>query len=86
MFMRHVLEEDHKKSKIDAEDEATQISSVFKGMAYGFPIIGAMVSDALLGDFHVIMWIGILNAAGSGLQAVAALPRNDYGIIDNPRL
>ncbi len=44
------------------------------------------MADSWWGDFHVILWIGILNAAGSALQAVAALPRTSRGIVGNPRL
>ncbi|MBI3183731.1 MAG: hypothetical protein HYZ28_16460 [Myxococcales bacterium] len=51
--------------------EATQMVHLFVAGVYAFPLIGAILSDRLLGKYNVIFWVSILYCVGHGILAVA---------------
>ncbi len=54
-----------------AKAEATQMVHLFVAGVYAFPLLGAIISDRLLGKYNVIFWVSILYCAGHGVLAVA---------------
>jgi POT family proton-dependent oligopeptide transporter len=55
----------------DAKAQATQINHLFIAGVYAFPMIGAILSDRLLGKYNVILWVSSIYCAGHAALAVA---------------
>ena len=54
-----------------AKAHGTEVAHLFFAGAYLFPLLGAIVSDRLLGKFNVIFWVSLLYCVGHGTLAVA---------------
>ncbi len=54
-----------------AEAYSTEITHLFFAGVYLFPLVGAVLSDRLLGKYHVILYVSLLYCLGHGALAVA---------------
>jgi len=54
-----------------AKAHATEIVHMFIAGVYLFPLIGAVVSDRLLGKYRVIFWVSIVYFVGNAVMAAA---------------
>ncbi len=54
-----------------AKADATEVTHLFIAGVYLFPLIGAVLSDRLLGKFNVIFFVSLLYCLGHGVLAVA---------------
>ncbi|TNF37583.1 MAG: hypothetical protein EP329_02790 [Deltaproteobacteria bacterium] len=54
-----------------AKAHATEIVHMFIAGVYLFPLIGAVISDRLLGKYRVIFWVSIVYFVGNGVMAAA---------------
>jgi len=52
-----------------SEDYATEIISLFKSFNYFTPLLGAWLSDKLIGRYRTIFWVSLFYCAGHGLLA-----------------
>src|SRR5262245_36605573 len=50
-------------------DNATELIHTFKFVNYFMPLLGAWVSDRLLGRYRTILWISFAYCAGHGVLA-----------------
>ncbi len=50
-------------------DYATEIISLFKSLNYFTPLIGAWLSDKILGRYRTIFWVSLFYCAGHGMLA-----------------
>ena len=55
----------------DAEVRSTEIVHLFVAGVYAFPLIGAIISDRLLGKYQTILWVSFIYCAGHAVLAVA---------------
>ena len=53
----------------EARVHATQVTHLFFAGVYVFPMIGAILSDRLLGKYRVIFWISLVYCAGNAAVA-----------------
>ena len=54
-----------------AESHATEVVHLFIAGVYLFPLIGAVLSDRLLGKYNVIFFVSLIYCLGHGVLAVA---------------
>ncbi|MBT5017355.1 MAG: POT family MFS transporter [Planctomicrobium sp.] len=54
--------------------EATATYHTFASMVYFFPILGALISDAITGKYKLIFWVSIIYCAGHGALAFIGSP------------
>jgi len=54
-----------------AKAHSTEIVHLFMAGVYLFPLIGAIISDRLLGKYRVIFWVSIIYFIGNGVMAFA---------------
>jgi len=54
-----------------ANAKATAVAHLFMAGVYAFPMIGAILSDRLLGKYKVILWVSLIYCAGHAVLAVA---------------
>ena len=54
-----------------ARAHATEVTHLFFAGVYLFPLIGAILSDRLLGKYNVILFVSFIYCAGHGVLAVA---------------
>jgi POT family proton-dependent oligopeptide transporter len=54
--------------------QATEAVSWFVSLAYFFPLLGAVLSDAFLGKYKTILFISIFYCVGHGLLALMDMP------------
>jgi len=54
-----------------AQANATEVVHLFIAGVYLFPLIGAVLSDRLLGKYHVILFVSLIYCLGHGVLAVA---------------
>ncbi|MBN2376842.1 MAG: MFS transporter [Sedimentisphaerales bacterium] len=59
------------------ESEAIKYAHLFKMGVYGFPIIGALLADVLLGKYRTILWLSIVYCLG---HLVLALDQTRTGL------
>jgi proton-dependent oligopeptide transporter, POT family len=52
-----------------SEDYATEIISLFKSFNYFTPLLGAWLSDKLIGRYKTILWVSLFYCAGHGTLA-----------------
>ncbi|KAF5300976.1 hypothetical protein FQR65_LT09020 [Abscondita terminalis] len=57
-----------------SQSDSTIIYHVFTMMVYFFPLLGAILSDSLLGKFRTILYVSCLYALGNIVLALAATP------------
>lgn len=71
LFLQFAKEGIAPGAKAAAEAQATEVVHLFIAGVYLFPLIGAVLSDRLLGKFHVIMFVSLVYCLGHGVLAVA---------------
>ena len=72
LFTRFVPEETVDAATAGAaKAHATELVHLFMAGVYLFPLIGAIVSDRLLGKYRVIFWVSIIYFIGNGVMALA---------------
>jgi len=54
-----------------AKAYGTEITHLFFAGVYLFPLVGAVLSDRLLGKYHVILYVSLIYCLGHGVLAVA---------------
>ncbi len=54
-----------------ARAKSTEVVHLFVAGVYAFPLIGAVLSDRLLGKFKVIFWVSLIYCLGHAVLAVA---------------
>ena len=54
-----------------ASSKATAVTHLFFAGVYAFPMIGAVLSDRLLGKYPVIFWLSLVYVSGHGVLAIA---------------
>jgi POT family proton-dependent oligopeptide transporter len=54
-----------------SEDYATEIISLFKSFNYFTPLLGAWLSDKLIGRYKTIFWVSLFYCAGHGTLAMS---------------
>lgn len=57
-----------------APAEATERYHTFTALVYGFPILGALLSDTLFGKYRTILWLSIVYCIGHGALAMMGTP------------
>lgn len=55
------------------DDQATEIIHYFISANYFMPLLGAWLSDRLIGRYHTILWISLFYCAGHGVLAMSDL-------------
>ena len=55
------------------KDRATMIIHLFVAANYFMPLLGAWVSDKLIGRYHTILWVSLFYCAGHGVLACSEL-------------
>ncbi len=55
------------------DDQATEIIHYFIAANYFMPLIGAWLSDKILGRYHTILWVSLFYCAGHGVLAMSDL-------------
>lgn len=72
LFLRFADESTLAKGVVDAAHaRATAVVHLFVAAVYAFPMIGAILSDRLLGKYRVIFWVSLVYCAGHAMLAVA---------------
>jgi POT family proton-dependent oligopeptide transporter len=56
-----------------AEEHAQEMVHLFVAASYAFPMIGAIISDRLIGKYHTIIWLSLVYCLG---HLVLALGEN----------
>ena len=54
-----------------SENYATEVISLFKSLNYFTPLLGAWLSDKLIGRYKTIFWVSLLYCAGHGTLALS---------------
>ena len=47
-----------------AEEDAQEMVHLFVAASYAFPMIGAIISDRLIGKYHTIIWLSLIYCLG----------------------
>ncbi len=55
----------------DAQARSTEVVHLFVAGVYAFPLIGAIISDRLLGKYRTIFWVSLIYCAGHAVLAVS---------------
>src|SRR5262245_43984005 len=55
----------------EARARSTEVVHLFQAGVYAFPLIGAVISDRLLGKYLTILWVSLIYCAGHAVLAVA---------------
>lgn len=55
----------------EAQSRSTEIVHLFMAGVYAFPLLGAIISDRLLGKYWTILWVSLIYCAGHAVLAVA---------------
>jgi POT family proton-dependent oligopeptide transporter len=61
-----------------AKDDATDIIHFFKFANYFMPLIGAWLSDRLIGRYHTILWVSLVYCLGNGVLACSGFADNAH--------
>src|ERR1043165_3091227 len=59
-------------------DRSTEIIHTFVSANYFMPLLGAWLSDKLIGRYHTILWVSLFYCAGHGVLACSDL----FGMVD----
>ena len=57
-----------------APAEATERYHTFTALVYGFPILGALLSDTIFGKYRTILWLSIVYCVGHAALAMMGTP------------
>lgn len=69
----YLLDSNHEKA-FYTETEAREAVAWFSSLAYAFPMIGAILSDAFWGKYKTILFISMFYCVGHGLLALMDMP------------
>ena len=56
-----------------SQDKSTEIIHLFVSANYFMPLIGAWLSDKIIGRFHTILWVSLFYCLGHGILACSDL-------------
>lgn len=73
-FMTKYLTDANGDPALYTRTEATEAVSWFVSLAFFFPIVGAVLSDSILGKYRTILYISLLYCVGHGLMALMDMP------------
>ncbi len=72
LFVRFVNESSvPAEAMSDASARSTEVVHLFVAGVYAFPLLGAIISDRLLGKYRTILWVSLIYCAGHAVLAVA---------------
>jgi POT family proton-dependent oligopeptide transporter len=57
----------------ETKDDATAIIHFFKFANYFMPLLGAWLSDKIIGRYHTILWISMIYCLGNGVLACSGI-------------
>jgi POT family proton-dependent oligopeptide transporter len=60
-------------------DSATEIIHTFVFANYFMPLLGAWLSDKIIGRYHTILWVSLFYCAGHGVLACSGLASDAHG-------
>ncbi len=63
-----------------APAEATERYHTFTALVYGFPILGALLSDTVFGKYRTILWLSIVYCVGHAALAMMGTPPLSAGM------
>jgi POT family proton-dependent oligopeptide transporter len=63
------------------DDEATEWIHLFVFANYFMPLLGAWLSDKIIGRYHTILWVSLFYCAGHGVLACSDLASDVHGRI-----
>jgi len=61
------------------KDRATEIIHLFTFANYFMPLIGAWLSDKVIGRYHTILWVSMIYCLGNGVLACSGLAGDVHG-------
>jgi POT family proton-dependent oligopeptide transporter len=61
------------------KDRATEIIHLFTFANYFMPLIGAWLSDKVIGRYHTILWVSMIYCLGNGVLACSGLASDVHG-------
>ncbi|MFT4537781.1 MAG: POT family proton-dependent oligopeptide transporter [Planctomycetota bacterium] len=73
-FMTKYLTDANGADAFYTRTEATEAVAWFVSLAYFFPLLGALLSDAVWGKYKTILYISLLYCVGHGLLALMDMP------------
>ena len=81
VFMTEHLMDSARNSDVMSDEQAKVWYHAFTGLAYTFPILGAILADALWGKYKTILLISLMYCLGHGMLALMDLGPH-FGIWD----
>ncbi len=69
----YITDEATKGGLGETTDDATSIIHFFKFANYFMPLIGAWLSDKVIGRYHTILWVSMVYCLGNGVLACSGL-------------
>ncbi|MEO2237039.1 MAG: MFS transporter, partial [Candidatus Poseidoniia archaeon] len=73
-FMTKYLTDASGADAFYTKTQATEAVSWFVSLAYFFPLVGAVLSDAFWGKYKTILFISVFYCIGHGLMAMMDMP------------
>lgn len=73
-FMTKYLTDAHGADAFYTKTQATEAVSWFVSLAYFFPLLGAILSDAFLGKYRTILFVSMFYCLGHALMAMMDMP------------
>ena len=61
------------------KDHATEIIHMFVSANYFMPLLGAWLSDKLIGRYHTILWVSLIYCLGNGVLACSGFATDVHG-------
>jgi POT family proton-dependent oligopeptide transporter len=62
-----------------AKDRATEIIHLFVFANYFMPLLGAWLSDKIIGRYHTILWVSMVYCLGNGVLACSSFASDVHG-------
>ena len=69
LFVAQAVQQD--LSGHDPEQRAQELVHLFVAGVYAFPMLGAIISDRLLGKYHTILWLSLVYCLGHFVLSIA---------------
>jgi POT family proton-dependent oligopeptide transporter len=61
------------------DNQSTEIIHFFKFANYFMPLLGAWLSDRLIGRYHTILWVSMVYCLGNGVLACSGFASDSHG-------